>query len=90
MRVKFFAYLRDYTGCSETEMPVAATVGELARILGDRYGPRLRNKMLAENGELGPEIIIMINGRHVVHLGGFDAPLKSDDVVQIFPVVAGG
>jgi molybdopterin synthase sulfur carrier subunit len=46
--------------------------------------------MLTENGELGPEIIIMINGRHIAHLGGLDAPLKSDDTVQIFPMVAGG
>ena len=90
MRVKFFAYLRDYTGCSETELPLTPTIGDLARILGDRYGPRLRDKMLSPKGELGPDIIIMINGRHVAHLGGLEAPLKDDDTVQIFPMVAGG
>ena len=90
MRVKFFAYLRDYTGCSETDAPAVTTMGDLARILCDRYGDRLRDKMLTAGGELGPEIIIMINGRHVAHLGGLSAPLKSDDTVQIFPMVAGG
>ena len=90
MRVKFFAYIRDYTGCAETDVPAAPTIGDLARALGERFGPKLMEKMLAADGELGPEIIIMINGRHVVHMGGVSAPLKDDDVVQIFPLVAGG
>jgi molybdopterin synthase sulfur carrier subunit len=90
MRVKFFAYLRDFTGCKETDVPCQNTIGELTRVLAEKYGPRLREKMLAGDGGLGPEIIILINGRHVAHLGGINAPLKSDDVVQIFPMVAGG
>ncbi|MCL2558836.1 MAG: MoaD family protein [Treponema sp.] len=90
MRVKFFAYLRDYTDCVETDVPAPATVGDLARILSDRYGAKLREKLLAPDGGLGAEIIIMINGRHVVHLGGADAPLSEEDVAQIFPMVAGG
>ena len=90
MRVKFFAYLRDYTGCTETEVPAADTMGELACILGERFGSKLRDKILTAEGELGPETIIMINGRHVAHLGGLNAPLKSEDTVQIFPLVAGG
>lgn len=90
MRVKFFAYLRDYTNCSETDVSATPTIGDLTRILAERYGPKLGEKLLTPEGELGAEIIIMINGRHVVHLGGIDAPLKDDDVVQIFPLVAGG
>ena len=90
MKVKFFAYLRDYAGCSETEVASAATIGDLALILSDRYGQKLREKLLSQNNELGTEIILMVNGRHVAHLGGINAPLKSDDTVQIFPLVAGG
>jgi len=90
MRVKFFAYLRDYTSCSEADVPAVSTVGDLARALGERYGPKLGEKLLTAEGELGAEIVIMINGRHVVHLGGIDAPLKGDDDVQIFPLVSGG
>jgi len=90
MRVKFFAYLREYTNCPEVEMPAVATIGDLARVLSERYGPKLRDKMLKAEGELSAEIIIMINGRHVVHMGGINAPLKDDDTVQIFPLVAGG
>jgi molybdopterin synthase sulfur carrier subunit len=90
MRVKFFAYIRDYTGCSEADMPVAATIGDLARILGEHYGPKMHEIMLTADGELGPNLIIMVNGRHIVHLGGINTPLKDDDIIQIFPKVAGG
>lgn len=91
MIVKFFAYIRDYTRCKVIEHPHLPTVRQLGEALCDRYGSKLRAKMFSPDGsELGEEIIIMINGRRVEHLGGLDAPLAEDDVVAIFPVVAGG
>jgi len=93
--VKFFAYIRDYTNCKEIVLPVTETVKDLTSILSEMYGEKLRAKMLKPHAEGSPpelssEIIIMVNGRHVVHLGGIDTKLKDDDVVQIFPLVAGG
>ena len=91
MRVRFFAYLRDFTGCAETDIPYRETIGALARSLCDLYGDRLREKILSTKGDqFSPEIIILINGRHVSHLGGPAAPLNPDDRVDIFPMVAGG
>jgi molybdopterin synthase sulfur carrier subunit len=91
VRVKFFAYIRDYTGCKETDFPYERTAGSLAQKLCDRYGPKLREKMFSKDGkEFGPDVIIMINGRHVIHLGGVNAPLKPDDTFLVFPMVAGG
>ena len=95
MRVRFFAYLRNFTGCVEADIPYEETAGALARSLCDRYGAKLRQKIFPVEGpgaeeEFSPEIIILINGRHVCHLGGVAAPLKSDDRVDIFPMLAGG
>jgi len=104
MRVRFFAYIRDYTGCVEAEIPYQETAGALARTLCDIYGEKLRQKIFpgedsgagkkSENKKtelkFGPEIIFLINGRHVNHLGGPAAPLSPDDRVDVFPVVAGG
>lgn len=93
MRVRFFAYIRNMTGCTEAEIPYQETAGSLARSLCERYGSQLKHKIFPDGcGEekFGPEIIILINGRHVSHLGGYAAPLKPDDHVDIFPVVAGG
>ena len=101
MRVRFFAYIRNFTGCAEADIPYEETAGALARSLCARYGSKLQQKFFPPeisggNGEgiteekFGPEIIFLINGRHVCHLGGTAAPLNPDDRVDIFPVVAGG
>ena len=102
MRVRFFAYIRNFTKCAEADIPYKETIGALARSLCDLYGEELQQKIypsgesggkLAEGKDeeqFGPEIIFLINGRHVAHLGGPAAPLKPDDRVDVFPVVAGG
>ena len=100
MRIRFFAYIRNFTGCAETDIPVQETAGALARSLCDLYGEKLRQKFFPEGfisgkktraeEKFGPEIIVLINGRHVNHLGGPAAALNPDDRVDIFPVVAGG
>ena len=106
MRVRFFAYIRNFTKCAEADIPYKETIGALARSLCDIYGDALRQKIFPSDissgkgtpkrskttGEeqFGSEIIILINGRHVGHLGGIAAPLNPDDRVDIFPVVAGG
>ena len=101
MRVRFFAYLRDFTGCAEADVPYQETAGALARSLCTQYGGKLRQQIFPEDdssgkkskGEaekFGPEIIVLVNGRHVNHLGGPAAPLNPDDRVDFFPVVAGG
>ena len=92
MRVRFYAYIRNFTGCAEADIPYQETAGALARSLCDRYGSKLREKIFPNKNteEFGPEIIFLINGRHVIHLGGCNAPLDPDDRVDVFPVVAGG
>jgi len=103
MQVRFFATIRDITGCVEADIPYRETAGALARLLCERYGEKLRLKFFPDDlvtdkvsgaaKELkcfGPEIIVLINGRHVNHLGGAAAPLNPDDRVDVFPVVAGG
>ena len=99
MRVRFFANLRTITGCAEADLPFKETAGALARSLCELYGDALRKKIFPsgktgnEPGaeeNFGPEIIFMINGRHVDHLGGVSAPLAPDDRIDIFPVLGGG
>jgi molybdopterin synthase sulfur carrier subunit len=101
VRVRFFAHLRKITGCAEADVPYEETVGALARSLCNIYGEKFKEKMFLqgnampasgadEETQIGAEIIILINGRHISHLGGVAAPLKPDDRVDVFPVVAGG
>ena len=91
MQVKFFAYIRDYTGCKSIDFPYCKTIKDLTNSLCEKYGDKLRNKMLSHDGsKLGEEIIILVNGKNVVHLAGINTKLISTDVISIFPVVAGG
>ena len=44
MRVRFFANLRNITGCAEAEIPYEETAGALARSLCEIYGNDLRQQ----------------------------------------------
>lgn len=89
MKVKFFAYLRDYTKTKEVDINGCSTVLELLDMLSEKYGKNLKEKLF-KNGELSNEIIILVNGRHIVHLEGINTEIKENDEISIFPVVAGG
>jgi molybdopterin synthase sulfur carrier subunit len=89
MIVRFFAYIRDYTKCKETEMDGCTDIDMLLQRLCERFGGGLRRKVF--KGEaLSDEIIILVNGRHISHLDGTKTKLEEKDEVSIFPVVAGG
>lgn len=89
MVVKFFAYIRDYTHTKETNIEKCDTVERLLLKLCSIYG-RSFEKRIFEDGKLSDEIIILVNGRHIVHYDGIYTELKDEDEISIFPVVAGG
>ncbi|MGH4139758.1 ubiquitin-like small modifier protein 1 [Clostridium sp.] len=89
MKVKFFAYIRDYTKTKEVEISGCNTVLELLNLLSDKYGKNLR-QTLFKNSQLSDEIIILVNGRHIIHLNGIKTEITENDEISIFPVVAGG
>ena len=93
MTLKFFAYYRDpeYAGCREMIWSGAATLRELGEGLCRKLGsPFAEDFFSPDKTALGEKIIIMINGRRVEFLQGLDTPLQEGDLIQIFPIVAGG
>jgi len=89
VKVMFFAYIREYTGTKETYCEHCQTLKELLEKLSGQYGKKFRAKVF-QGENLGPEIIILVNGRHVAHLAGLATQLGEADEISIFPVVAGG
>ena len=89
MIVKFFAFVRDYTGTKETSIDGCPVLKELLLRLCDKYGKRLSEKLFIKD-RLSEDIIIMVNGRHIEHLQGLDTRLEENDEISIFPRVAGG
>ncbi|WP_300526328.1 ubiquitin-like small modifier protein 1 [Aminiphilus sp.] len=90
MEVLFFATIRNLTGEKELRVPRAATVRALLELLATRYGERFRRKVLDENGDPSPELIVLVNGHHIAHLDGGDTPLAETDRISLFPVIGGG
>lgn len=94
--MKFFALLRDITGVKETTVFSGKILVELLEELCEFYGKDLSRWIFApltgddEEKQLSGDIIIMVNGRAIEHLGGLLTPLKEEDVVAIFPRLAGG
>ena len=91
MRVKYFAAYRDATGRKDEDVLAPATVGTLLQGLAERYGAGVRTRLLAPGLDgLGPDAIVLVNGRNIVHLDMLETPLSEADTVSIFPIVAGG
>ena len=90
VQILFFATIRSITRDKEIRWTTpTSTLGDLLRELSGRYGPAFQRWVL-EGEELGKGILIQINGHDARHEGGIKAPLKPDDIIAIFPAIAGG
>ncbi len=90
MLIRFFASIRNITGVKEIEWAEPTpTLGELLRLLSDRYGPEFRRWVL-DGENLGGSVMVVINGDDARHQGGCETRLGSTDVVSILPIMAGG
>ncbi len=93
MKITFrtFADFREVIGVKEKEfsLPEGETVGGLLKGLckGDAG---LQEKLFGAAAELKPYVIILKNGRNVTSLQHLDTVIADQDVIAVFPPVAGG
>ena len=83
MKIRYFAWLKQRTGCAEEEVdlpPGVATVGALVALLGERH-PRLA-VAVATTGV----VRCAVNQEYAEA----DAPVRAGDEVALFPPVTGG
>lgn len=90
VRVRFFANFREIVGYQETTISVTS-VRELLKKLLDRH-EELGEKIFddKEDFKLNDSVNVMVNGRKIGLLDGIDTELKDEDIIAIFPPVAGG
>ena len=82
--VKLYANLRKLAGTKElaiTGSTVKALVNGLAL-----ERPSVC-ELIVKNGEIRPHIVITLNGQNITDL---DTPVSEQDIVAIFPPIAGG
>ena len=90
MTIRFFADLRSLTGQRELAWNGSAdTVSALLKALAARFGTAFERRVIP-GGQKSETIIVLVNGRDVRDLSGADTPVGPNDVVSIFPMVAGG
>ncbi len=82
--VKLYANLRNLTGIKEIAVP-GTTVREVVDGLVRNY-PQL-SPMLRQQAGLNPQIVITLNGMHVLDL---TVSTSERDIIAIFPPIAGG
>jgi len=78
-------------GERSVDLPVSpgATVQELVDVLAARW-PELSEHLFEEGGGLSRRVNVFVEGRNIRWLEGLATPLEPDQVVDIFPPVAGG
>ena len=90
MVVRYFADIRTLAGTDEEERTSAPpTLNALLAVLAAEKGAAFEKRVF-DGGKLSDTMIILVNGRNILHLNGVQTPLKPDDVVAVFPMVAGG
>lgn len=90
MIVKFYVYLRNITKAKEIEISGPQNVSELLLFLSSSYGKELKKHILTDKNEIHPDIIILVNGRHIDHMQWGETKIGSSDEISLFPRVAGG
>ena len=91
IRVLYYAGVRERAGTSETRVEeFSGTLAGLLKHLEERHGIPVIDPSKAASIDPLSVLIIMINGRHIAHIGGPDAPVSDGDVVSIFPLIGGG
>lgn len=90
LTLKFFATFREAVGSKiiEREYDDGNTVGDVLSSLESEF-EGLSGRLL-EDGELAPQINVLLNGREVLHMEGPATELDDGDTLSVFPPVAGG
>ncbi|MDA8216889.1 MAG: MoaD/ThiS family protein [Dehalococcoidales bacterium] len=92
VHVRFLTAVREVVPSGETEVELAdgATVDDLLRGLGEEYGPGLLDGILRPDGQIWPEVAVMVDGRNIAFSGGLATRLADGGQVTVLPVVSGG
>lgn len=88
--VSFFATIRDAFGDDEVSVPMERARSVRHLLDGLCTSPGREQAVHDERGALRRDLTLLVNGHHIGALGGLDTPLKSGDVVSVFPQLFGG
>jgi len=91
MKVKVFANLREIVKARSHGIEVGmkrGKVSDVLEILLQRYGNAFRDAIFKPDG--GLRIKILLNGRDIDYINGLESEITEQDILYLFPPVAGG
>lgn len=92
MKVKVFADLREIVKVKSHEIEVKmkrGKVSDVLEILLQRYGNAFHDAVFNPDGG-GLRIKILLNGRDIDYIDGLESEITEQDILYLFPPVAGG
>ena len=89
VRVLTFSNIKQIIGKKNFSMNADNIENLLAQLI-DKYGPPLKRELYDEEGKLRKIYRILVNGKSIHILNGFQTKLEEEDMVVIMPAVAGG
>ena len=96
VKITFVGLIQRLVGHREEalQVPEETTLGGLLRMLTERYGRDLEERLL-EHGDLAPHATVLINGRNAISLGALQAKLSDGaashvEIVVLGPPLMGG
>lgn len=82
--VKLYANLRKIAGAKELSITGTTIGAVLSELL--RQNPQAGETIL-QTGELRPHVVVTLNGHTITDL---ETPVTEEDVIAVFPPIAGG
>jgi MoaD family protein len=89
IQVITFANIKKIIGKKQFTME-AESVKDLLDKLLEEYGKELKDELFDELGKIRSFYRIIVNGRNINLLDGFQTKLKDDDMFVLMPAIAGG
>ena len=92
VKVNFYAIFRQMAkGKTFTlRVPDNATVKDVLEAIRDQVNKEVYNKIITIMNNETRGLLILVNGRNIVHLDGLNTKISEKDKIDIFPPGAGG
>lgn len=92
IKVHFLFNLRSIVGKKEVPLRLenSVTIRDLMELLIGQYGKKLEEVLKRNDGKINPSITILVNGRNIDFIKGFETILSDGDIVSIIPPAGGG
>ena len=89
IQVRVTAVLQKLTNGQKAVPATGGTVGAVLEDVESRY-PGFKAQMYGEDGKLHRFVNVYLNDEDIRYTGGIETPIKSGDVLDILPALAGG